>query len=333
MNIIVANRQLDQIKSLNLDDIMKIIEGEFTAEEIVSQLKHLFAARYIIDVTAIKNYKDINTLKKLSISLPAEKIILLLDPNFKDSRSAEYLTKLISINFYNFTDQLNGIPYLISNPNSYVDVAHIQQLEIVSGDTQYIAKPTNVVGPKIIGFKNLNSGAGSTSLVYMLTKQCEKYFPVIALEVDKRDFSYFNYKKAISVTSNNIGVEIAKNQDKMAIFIDLNHGSGAEALCHEVYYLLQPSMIKLNKFIGSNPNVLKEYRDKKIILNQSLLNNKDVLDFEYESGLKVFHNLPPLDERQKDIIALLPFIKKMGFKVDAEGSINSKNKLLGLFGL
>ena len=25
-------------------------------------------------------------------------------------------------------------------------------------------------------------------------------------------------------------------------------------------------MIKLNKFIGSNPNVLKEYRDKKIIL-------------------------------------------------------------------
>lgn len=57
MNIIVANRQLDQIKSLNLDDIMKIIEGEFTAEEIVSQLKHLFAARYIIDVTAIKIIK------------------------------------------------------------------------------------------------------------------------------------------------------------------------------------------------------------------------------------------------------------------------------------
>ena len=54
-------------------------------------------------------------------------------------------------------------------------------------------------------------------------------------------------------------------------------------------------------------------KDKKIILNQSLLNPKDVLDFEYEARAKIFYNMPPLDDREKNSMALIAFLIKMGF--------------------
>ena len=55
------------------------------------------------------------------------------------------------------------------------------------------------------------------------------------------------------------------------------------------------------------------YEGKKVILNQSLLTNKDVLDFEYEARTKVFFNMPPLDEREKHIQILNVFLVKLGF--------------------
>ena len=61
------------------------------------------------------------------------------------------------------------------------------------------------------------------------------------------------------------------------------------------------------------PKVLKNLEGKKVILNQSLLSSKDVLDFEYESKLKIFYNMPPLDEREKEIMALNRFLVRLGF--------------------
>ena len=63
-----------------------------------------------------------------------------------------------------------------------------------------------------------------------------------------------------------------------------------------------------------NATALQGLKDKKIILNQSLLSSKDVLDFEYEAKLKIYYNLPPLDEREKNISALKTFLVKLGFE-------------------
>ena len=60
------------------------------------------------------------------------------------------------------------------------------------------------------------------------------------------------------------------------------------------------------------PKILNELKGKKVILCPSLLSDKDVKDFEYESGLKVFYNLKPVDDHSTsdDIRRLL---NKLGF--------------------
>ena len=73
-------------------------------------------------------------------------------------------------------------------------------------------------------------------------------------------------------------------------------------------------------------------KNKKIVLNQSLLSKKDVLDFEYESKSKVFYNMPPLDEREKDIYALNAFLVRLGFvRQQTAEETTKKNKLFGIF--
>ena len=54
-------------------------------------------------------------------------------------------------------------------------------------------------------------------------------------------------------------------------------------------------------------------KDKKIILNQSLLTANDVSNFEYEAKVKVFYNLEPLNERDKKLSELNKLLVKLGF--------------------
>ena len=84
----------------------------------------------ILDITAIKDYKKIDNLQKLVISIDADKIILLLDDD-PESSSPAFQSKLISMGIYNFTQTVEGINYLYNHPNSYRDVAHIQQFGFV----------------------------------------------------------------------------------------------------------------------------------------------------------------------------------------------------------
>ena len=235
--------------------------------------------------------------------------------------------------------------YLYNNPNSYRDVAHIQQLDAVGAQVQPQESPNNVIvenynstihTTRIIGIKNVTKQSGATTLAYMLKNQLKQHYSVVAIEVNKSDFKYFNDKTLVSTKATEIGNTIAKYSDKDVIIVDVNDSSQAEGLCTDMLYLIEPSMIKLNKlmFIDRAGNFLKALRNKKVILNQSLLNQKDVLDFEYEAGLKIFYNMPPLDEREKSIHALNKFLVMLGFgkQSDTEEE-EKKNKMLGLFGL
>ena len=337
MNVIIANKRSSMLQGLNID-VIKTLEGEFDVDDIVAQFKNFFFQRMILDITALKNHKDIRTLQRLSIALDMDKVILLLDDS-EESSSNEYLSKLISMGIYNFTKNVEGIMYLYNNPNTYRDVAHIHQLD----NSTNISKPQEVaiekhvevehsVGTKIIGVKNVTKQSGATTLIYMMVKQLEKNYSVIALEVGKNDFRYFNDKKLISVPVTDVGNVIAKYSNYNAILIDLNDNKEAESLCHEVLYLVEPSIIKLNKLMLVNGNAFKELKNKKIILNQSLLNAKDVLDFEYESGAKTYYNMPPLDEREKSIHALNLLLVRLGFTKQQTDEQEKKNNILGLFG-
>lgn len=320
MNVIISNKYQSMLEGLEID-VIKTLNGEFEVEEIINQFQNFFFQRMILDVTAIKNYRDIRNIQKLSISLDMDKIILLLDDSVEGT-SGDYLSKLISMGIYNFTKNAEGVMYLYNNPNSYRDVAHIQQLDNNSSEEVVVEKYENtVIGTKIIGIKNVTKQSGATTLTYMMRNILKKNYSVVAIEVNKSDFRYFNDKTLISTTNYEIGNVITKNNDNDIILVDINDSKQAEELCHEVLYLVEPSIIKLNRLMLVNPNVFKDLgkRNAKIVLNQSLLSNKDVQDFEYESGVKIYYNMPPLDERSKQMDELNSMLIKLGFsKQDSE---------------
>lgn len=337
MNVTIANKLASIVQATGIETL-KTLNGEFSADEIIEQFKSMFFQRMIIDITAIKNYKKIENLQKLAISLDADKIILLLD-NDEESSSKNFQSKLVSMGIYNFTQSLDGIKYLYDHPNTYRDVAHIQQFDSVETPSQTpktivqteIKKETVYVeksGPKIIGVKNITKQSGATSLIYMMLNQLSKHYKAVAVELDKTEFNYFPSKKMFSKKSTELGNFIKENDDKEVILVDLNDASNVESLCTDVIYLIEPSVIKLNKYMLINPNGLAPYKNKKVILNQSLLNQKDVLDFEYESKLKIFFNMPPLDEREQNIYILNVFLAKLGFNLQADTETEKKKKRL-----
>lgn len=331
MNVIVSNKYQSMLEGIGID-VIKTKNGEFEVEDIINEFQNFFYQRMILDITALKNYRDIKTLQKLSINLDMDKIILLLDDT-ADSTSTDYLSKLISMGIYNFTKNVEGIMYLYNNPNSYRDVAHIQQLDFTGGQDVIVEKyESTVSGTRIIGIKNVTKQSGATTLTYMIRNQLLQNYSAVAIEVNKTDFKYFNDRKLISTTSAEIGNVVARYTDKDVILIDINDSVQAEQICNEVIYLVEPSIIKLNKLMFLNRNSFKNLKDKKVILNQSILSSKDVLDFEYEAGVKVFYNMPPLDEREKSIHSLNSFLCRLGFIKQENGDQEKKNKLLGLFG-
>lgn len=333
MNVIISNKYQSMLQSLEID-VIKSLNGVFSVDEIISQFQNFFFQRMILDITAIRDYKDITVLQKLSISLDMDKVILLLDDD-EESSSPDYLSKLISMGIYNFTKNAEGIMYLYNNPNSYRDVAHIHQLDSSpsKNETVVIEKyEAATPGCRIIGIKNVTKQSGATTFAYMMKNQLAHHYSVVAIEVGKTDFRYFSDKSLISTNDTEIGTLVARNMDKEVIIIDVNESKQAESLCHDIIYLLEPSVIKLNKLMAINRGVFNALKNKKIVLNQSLLSKKDVLDFEYESGSKVFYNMPPLDEREKEIYALNAFLVRLGFgRQQTSEESTKRNKIFGIF--
>ena len=324
MNVIIANEAKSMLSTLDID-VIKSVDGVHTADEIVEMFKNFFYARMILDITAIKDYNDITNIQKISIGLDADKIILLL-PNNEASTSSSYLSKIISMGIYNFTTTVDGVKYFLEHPNTYKDVAHIQQLN----DLSTTINEKVVAGSRIIGIKNVTDHAGSTTLIYMLKKELEQSYgmSVVAIEVNRHDFSYFNSSNMISIDDEHLMTEIVKHNDVAIILVDLNDSSN-EGACSDVLYLIEPSSIKLNKLMRRNRRVFEELRGRKIILNKSLLSNSDIMDFEYEGKTKVFYNIPPLNDRVKNPV-LSDFLSKIGL-INKTSEKESGGKIFGLF--
>lgn len=343
MNVIVSNKYTEVLKTLDIE-IIKSLEGEYEIDEIIDTFDNFFFAKMILDITAIKNYKNVSNLQKLSISMDMDKVILLLDDS-PETSTPTFVSQLVSMGIYNFTRNTEGIMYLLNNPNNYRDVAHLQQLNnnpsnynSVSNQAINVQPLPNVssvamqqVTRRVIGIKNVTEQSGATTLVYMMKKQLQKNYSVKAIEVDKRDFMYLNDKELVSTTSDLLGNEMAKYHSTEVIIIDINKSQVAESMCNDVVYLIEPSTIKLNKLMISNRRELERLKGKKVVLMQSILSANDVAEFEYEAKLNVFFNMPPLDERKDNLEKLDEFLSKLGFSRQQVGKSNKKSGFLGLF--
>lgn len=190
-----------------------------------------------------------------------------------------------------------------NTPNAFTEY------EDITNENNYNSYTTSYSsGRKVIGVKNLTPHAGATSLIYMMYKELVKNsYNVIAIEVDVFDFMIYKEKKFLSVTKNELVKTIEKYATVDIILVDLNNYEDV-SVCDEVLYLVEPSMVMLNKLMLKDKDTFKNLKGSKIILNKSLLDNKDINDFEYEAKTKVFYNMPPLSDRAKtnqDIINLL----------------------------
>ena len=309
MNVIVSNLNKEKFASLNVD-IIKSISGEFSSDEIVQTFSNFFFNRMFLDITAIEDYNNVNNIQKLSIGLDVSKIILYIgdDPSVNNDI---YISRLISMGIYNFAKNETELMYLYNNPNQYKDVAHLQTLNEESVQVQDTVASD---GTRIIGFKDFTAHAGATSLIYMLQKQLSKNYYTISIEVNKKDFMFFNDNNMVSVTSDKLKDTVLKYQKANVILVDLNDvvDSVAASVCTDVIFLVEPSTLEINRIATINFNSFNKLRDYKVVLNDCLLNEKDVNIFAREANISVFYTLPPMNDREDNSKILFPFLEKMG---------------------
>lgn len=323
MNVIVSNKNQNLLNSLDVD-VIKSINGTFTVDEIIATFSNFFFNRMFLDITAVKDYTDIANIQKLSMGLEMDKVIFLLDNNLMNDKS--YLSKLISMGIYNFAHNKDTLMYLYNHPNTYKDVANIHQIGSMESEksddkgkkksglfshasTNILPEEDNTIirTAKVIGFKNATAGAGATTLIYMLKKVLSEKDYVVALEVNKSDFGFFNEKDMYSINQANLAAAINRFGTASTILVDLNNAT--DELCDKVIYLMEPSRIKLNKMMLVNKDIFTKLANSTIVLNKSLLGEKDISDFEFESSSKVTYNIPPLNDRADNSEVLQAFMK------------------------
>lgn len=307
MNVLIVNQQENILTPLNIE-IIKTLRGTFSADEIISTFTNFFFARMIIDITALQQSEDVVTYQKLSIGLPIDKIILLIPPSSQVANNY-FLSKLISMGYYNFTTNGDGVIYLLNTPNTYKEVAHLHQIGMAPPQPMMPPQPNEQYqqfeqepmysGVRVLGVKNVTDGAGATSLVYMMKKELEDNhnLSVFSIEVDKRDFSFFREKNMLSSDKNSLATDLMKAKNNNLVLVDLNEYE--DSVCDDTIYLIEPSVIKLNKLMLRDRNIFSKIRDKKIIINKSTLSEADVKEFSSEAGVDIFYVLPPLNDRER----------------------------------
>ncbi len=328
MNVIISNKYQALLGVLDIE-VIKSINGVFSVEEIVGQFSNFFFNKMIIDITAIEDYENTRMIQELSMNLDMSKVILLLDDS-EIVNSPMYLSQLVSMGIYNFTRKVDVIKFLIDNPNSYKDVANYQQLS-ASSSVNFNSKlekqeTKGFIGQRILGIKNVTEHAGATTLTYLFKKHIEKFYKVKAVELDANDFVFFNDKELESINSNNLSNYISSNSEVEVILVDLNNNE--DNFCTEVIYLIEPGLIKLNKLIKKDNKIFGKLKGKKIILNRSVLNDKDIEDFEKESASKVYYNLPNVDDKLDETTDVINLLISLGFTRFTE-----ENEEKGIFGI
>lgn len=321
MDTIIANKYSEILGTLNIE-VSKKLEGVYEVEEIISTFKNYFFNKLFLDITSIKDYKDLSNLQKLSMGINMDKVILLLDKDDQISASKVFLSKLVSMGIYNFTTDTNSLMYLYTNPNIYRDVAHYQDIDKIEEDIPNVSLEST--SSRVLGIKNVTDSAGSTTLVYLLKKLLSDYYSTMAIELNKRDLIYFNDKDCLSIKEDELEDTLKKYNSVNVFIVDLDR-TNKDHLCTDVLYLIEPSTIKLNKLSLINPKVFSELKDKKIVLNKILLTDSDIANFEVESDLKVFYNIPSLNDKEDTSMYLLPLLEKIGYIKVQEEIIEQEN--------
>lgn len=304
MIVVIANNLKNELKNLTIP-VGKELVGSYLIDEITNSFANFTFSKLIIDLSSIKDIENVVGFQRMSSTLDMNNIIFIINPGSDNN----FISRLIPFGIYNFSNGIDGITRLIETPNQYKDVAHYHDLNNVAEIKTVVQ---NTFGStRVIGFKNVTDGAGSTSLIYMSKKFLEKMFNVLAIEVNKDDFKYYNDEKMVSTTDSEFINTINNAVEYDVILVDINNSS-VEIHCSDIIYLIEPGVIKINKLALLQSSFQDMFRGKKIVLNKSFLSSDDISSFEYEGKLKVYFNLPHMNDRLNKNESLVSFYKKLG---------------------
>lgn len=322
MNVVTSNENKEIIDRLDID-IIKRIDGEYELRELLSKFVNLYFNKMIVDITSIKDYKNLDVMANLAKAVDPSRVILLLNDD-AEVNSSFYMSNLIKCGFYNFTRNYEGIKFLYNTPNSYDNVKHLLLSDEEAERKQVEFKETHEVvyqatgERRIIGLVNLTNHAGATSLTNMMVRQLNQAgIMAVGLEMFKQDLMFY-HDTNLSACFNRQDLEskLKLYEDVSAVIIDLNEFGEADKFCDEILYLIEPSYVMLTKLLKKNRNAFAEMKDKKVVLNKSFVNDQEIPDFEYESRIKVFDNIPPLNDRDKNIQNINELLEKLGFNTN-----------------
>lgn len=322
MNVVTSNENKEIIDRLDID-IIKRIDGEYELRELLSKFVNLYFNKMIVDITSIKDYKNLDVMANLAKAVDPSRVILLLNDD-AEVNSSFYMSNLIKCGFYNFTRNYEGIKFLYNTPNSYDNVKHLLLSDEEAERKQVEFKETHEVvyqatgERRIIGLVNLTNHAGATSLTNMMVRQLNQAgIMAVGLEMFKQDLMFY-HDPNLSACFNRQDLEskLKLYEDVSAVIIDLNEFGEADKFCDEILYLIEPSYVMLTKLLKKNRNAFAEMKDKKVVLNKSFVNDQEIPDFEYESRIKVFDNIPPLNDRDKNIQNINELLEKLGFNTN-----------------
>ena len=312
MNIAIKNENINVMNSIDAD-IIKTLEGSFTKEEIISNLNNLYYNKVIIDISAINNYYDDNTLFDFLSYFGSEKVVIVLN-NSELCNSPYFLKKLVEKGYYNFSKNAAGINFLINKPNTLEDVKkYLEGGSNLNPLNQSIVSNNNQK-QRIIGIKNLMPHAGATTLMYMMIKLLKNNYSVKGIECQKNDSTYFKSDDIITCENlEELKVKINTLSNFNVIIIDLNELD--ESICNDVIYLMEPGTIRLNKFLKSNPRIQEFSKNHKIVLTRSMVTDKELQVFSYETRMSIFANITDFNERDNNNQSVQNMLNKLGFRV------------------
>ncbi len=214
----------------------------------------------------------------------------------------------------NIYDNNNNMNYEDNNPSdiyndSGSDDNSLMFFQNVDDNNSGSSTPNNFV----LGIKAVTEQAGTTSLIYMLKKEMEKNnINVAAYEYLTNDFRYFRSNNMFSINNENELKDKINNDNFSVKILDLNNNE-YDSLCTDILYLVEPSIIKMNKLTSSNPSLFGSLVDKKVVLNKCLLSEKEIGIFEREAQMHFFATIPPLNDRGS-MNSLDEIIRKLNLK-------------------
>jgi hypothetical protein len=349
MNVVTSNENKAIIDRLEID-IIKRIDGQFDINELLSKFVNLYFNKMIIDITSIKDYENPQVIATLAQSVDPSRVIVLLNNN-PVVNSNDYLANLINNGFYNFTRNFEGINFLYNNPNTFENVQHLltnnvqtapsnnngvnagpvnngmnnnqqgfnaqEQMQNENQEVSQGGAPRIFSNRMIIGLQNVTNHAGASTLVRMMVRQLNSHgIKAYGIEMFRQDLMYYRDPHLVAcMNRNDIERELRKMEDANAVIFDLNDFGEADKYCDKVMYLIEPSFIRLTKALKRNANTLVELKDANVVLNMSFVNNQELPDFEYETKLTIFDNIPPLNDRNENSIEINNFLRKLGYNI------------------